>query len=103
MQNMFPVVMMTKRSAGLFSGRTRHLARHHKPSNVRARDIIKDLEIGTKVAIVPKGNFRNIPHPRYRGKIGTIIEKRGTAYVVEIRVMAATRKLVVPAVHLEKA
>ena len=55
------------------------------------------------MAIVPKGNFRNIPHPRYRGKIGTIIEKRGTAYVVELRIMDATRKLVVPAVHLEKA
>jgi hypothetical protein len=53
---------------------------------------------------VPKGNFRNIPHPRYRGRVGTVVEKRGFAYVVEIPVSSSTkRKLIVPQMHLEKA
>ncbi len=93
---------MTKRSAGLFAGRTRHLARHHRPSELSVSEIIKTFKVGDNVAIVPKGNFRNIPHPRYRGRIGRVIEKRGSAYVVEVQMMDATRKLVVPAIHLKR-
>ena len=93
---------MTRKSNGLFNGRTRHLARHHKPSTLSVRIFIKDFKVGDKVAIVPKGNFRDIPHPRYRGKIGDVIEKRGSAYVVRIKAMGAERTLVVPVRHLEK-
>ncbi len=93
---------MTKRSHGLFVGRTRHLARHHKPSRLNTGAIIKEFSIGDMVSIVPKGNMRNIPHPRYRGKTGTIIEKRGQAYVVTIKMMSTHRTLIVPAIHLEK-
>ncbi len=94
---------MTKRSHGLFSGRTRHLARHHKPSTLSVNDHIKEIKIGDKVAIVPKGNFRNIPHPRYRGRIGVVKAQRGNAFVVQVRIMNAQRTLIVPVVHLEKA
>ncbi len=93
---------MSERSHGLFVGRTRHLSRHHKPSSLGITSRIKSFEIGDKVAIVPKGNVKNIPHPRYRGKVGSIIEKRGSAYVVEVKMMSATRQLVVPTIHLEK-
>ena len=94
---------MTKRSSGLLSGRTRNLARHHRPSDQHISTFIKEFNIGDKVAIVPKGNIGNIPHPRYRGRVGTVIAKRGKAYTVEITIMGATRKLTVPVVHLEKA
>lgn len=94
---------MTKRSHGLFVGKTRHLARHHKPSSLSVNDYIKKFEIGEKVVIVPKGNTRDIPHPRYRGRVGKITEKRGSAYVVKVRIMSAERTLIVPAIHLEKA
>ncbi|MGC8538291.1 MAG: 50S ribosomal protein L21e [Candidatus Micrarchaeia archaeon] len=95
---------MTERSKGLFSGRTRHLARHHKPSKLGVTKLIKNFEVGDKVRIVPKGNFRDIPHPRYRGKVGTVVEKRGSAYVVSVDVSKSTRRrLVVPQRHLDKA
>lgn len=94
---------MTKKSRGLFVRKTRHLARHHKPSKLPVSSFIKDFAVGDKVSIVPKGNFKNIPHPRYRGRIGKIIEKRGSAYVVEVKIMDAKRKLTVSALHLEKA
>jgi large subunit ribosomal protein L21e len=93
---------MTKRSNGLFVGKTRHLARHHKPSSLNISETIKGFEIGDKVAIVPKGNFKNIPHPRYKGRIGTVMEKRGNSYVVELSMFNAKKKLVVPAIHLDK-
>ncbi len=93
---------MSKRSHGLFVGKTRHLARHHKPSQLSVSDHIKKFEVGDKVAIVPKGNFRDIPHPRYRGRVGTVMEKRGSAYVVTVTIMSAQRTLIVPGIHLER-
>ncbi|MCL4375724.1 hypothetical protein M1394_02910 [Candidatus Marsarchaeota archaeon] len=95
---------MTERSHGLFVGRTRHLARHHKPSKLSISNIIKNFEIGEKVIIVPKSNFKNIPHPRYRGKTAVVTEKRGDSYVVELYVSKSMkRKLIVPQLHLERA
>lgn len=94
---------MTKRSQGLFSGRTRNLARHHKPSTLGVSESIKSFKVGDNVAIIPKGNFKNAPHPRYRGKIGKVIEKRGSGYVVEISDFKSKKKLVVPVLHLRKA
>ncbi|MCL5100780.1 MAG: 50S ribosomal protein L21e [Candidatus Marsarchaeota archaeon] len=95
---------MTERSHGLFVGRTRHLSRHHKPSGLGITRFIKNFEVGNKVVIVPKSNMKNIPHPRYRGRIGVVVEKRGGAYVVEFNVSRSMkRKVIVPQVHLEKA
>ena len=93
---------MTRRSKGPLAGKTRNLTRHNKPSTLGVNDIIKSLKVGDKVAIVPKSNGRDIPHPRYKGRIGNIIEVRGASYIVEIKIMNAKRKIVVPAMHLDK-
>jgi large subunit ribosomal protein L21e len=63
---------------------------------------IKSFNNGDMVAIVPKGNFKDIPHPRYRGKIGKVVERRGNAYVVELKIMNSTKRLTIPALHLRK-
>ncbi|MDE1823583.1 MAG: 50S ribosomal protein L21e [Candidatus Micrarchaeota archaeon] len=95
---------MTGRSHGLFVGRTRQLARHNPPSRLGISKLLKSFAIGSRVLIMPKGNFNNIPHPRYRGRVGTVVEKRGGAYVVEVHTSKSTiRKLVVPQMHLDKA
>ncbi len=93
---------MTRRSQGLFVGKTRHLARHHKPSSLSVSESIKSFRAGDNVAIVPKGNFKNIPHPRYRGKVGKVIERRGNGYVVELNIFRSVKRLTVPVLHLKK-
>ncbi len=94
---------MSERSHGLFSGRARHLARHHKPSKLAIGKLLKNFNVGDKVAIVPKGVFKDIPHPRYRGRVGTVTGKRGGAYVVELMVSNKTKRtLVVNQRHLER-
>ncbi len=93
-----------QRSRGLFSGRSRHLARHNRPSKMTISEQIKRFESGDKVVVVPKGNFRDIPHPRYRGRIGRVLGRQGDAYIVEIGVSKSVRKkLVVPEAYLERA
>ncbi len=94
---------MSNNSKGQFSGRTRNIARHFKPSKLSVNHHIKEFEVGDTVAIVPKHNYRNAPHPRYRGRVGKITGKRGNAYVVEIRQLRAIKELVIPALHLERA
>ena len=69
------LICMSQRSHGLFVGRTRQLARHHKPSKLSINRFIKNFNINDRVIIIQKGNMRNIPHPRYKGRVGTVIEK----------------------------
>ena len=72
------------------------------PSNLSVGEHIKSFSNGDRVAIIPKGNIKNIPHPRYRGKIGKVVESRGNGYVVELKIFKSTKRLVVPALHLRK-
>lgn len=95
---------MSQRSHGLFVGRTRQLARHHRLSRLGITTLIKSFKIGDKAVILPKGNMRNIPHPRYKGRVGEVIEKRGDAYVVLVSTSKSKSvKIIVPQAHLEKA
>ena len=65
---------------------------------------MKSFELNDKVIIIPKGNFKNIPHPRYKGRVGSVIEKRGDAYVVLVSTSKSkSAKIIVPQMHLEKA
>lgn len=92
---------MSIRSKGTLSGRTRNLSRHSKKSMINVSSIIKEFNIGDSVAIVPRTLKENIPHPRYKGKIAKVIEKRGSAYVVTLKVMNATKKLIIPKIYLQ--
>jgi len=61
--------------------------------------MLQEYEIGEKVHIdIMPSYIRTAPHRRYQGKVGTIIEKRGRAYVVEIYVRRK-RKLIITTPH----
>ncbi len=92
-----------KHSSGFLRGKTRIMARHRKPSKLRVRDLVKSFNIGDSVVVLPNGRMGNAPHMRYRGKTGKIIDKRGSAYIIKLHVLDSWKKLVVPAVHLQKA
>jgi large subunit ribosomal protein L21e len=42
-----------------------------------------------------------IPHRRYHGRIGEIIDKRGRGYIVRVTLGNSTRELIVRTEHLE--
>ena len=93
-----------KRSLGKMSKRSRLFRRKASQPKLGLTKLVKSFSIGDEVIIDPKtGFFGGMPHPRYRGKRGKITGKRGEAYLMEIKVYSAMKKLVVPAVHLEKA
>jgi len=93
-----------KRSLGKMSKRSRLLRKRISERRLGVPRLVKTFEIGQAVCIDHKsGYFSGMPHPRYRGKRGVVVGRRGNAYLIEVKVYNAVKELIVPAVHLEIA
>jgi large subunit ribosomal protein L21e len=65
--------------------------------------LLADYEVGEKVIInIDSGIHKGMPHKRYQGKVGTIVEKRGRAYVVEIPQRKTSKLIVSTPEHLRR-
>lgn len=97
--NLLGVTM--RRSLGLISKRSRLLGK--KSQRLTIPQLVKSFEVGGRVIISPRTRFSGMPHPRYRGRSGIIVAKRGDAYLVKIRDGRMEKGLVIPAIHLHSA
>jgi large subunit ribosomal protein L21e len=62
---------------------------------------LREFEIGSKVIVrLEASERRGMPHPRYQGRVGTVIGKRGRAFEVEFNDGGKRKLLVSNAVHL---
>jgi len=85
-----------KKSKGLRT-KTRSLLKK-KP---RERGKIGLSKSGDKVMIkVDPGVHKGMPHRRYLGKIGTVIDKRGRSYLIGVRQGEAMKEIVVRPEHV---
>ena len=92
---------MGRKAKGPRAGTRRLLARKEK-RKLTVNDVMKQFDIGDYVAIkinpsVEKGR----PHPRFYGRTGRIVDKRGMAYVVEVRDGGKMKKIIVRPEHLK--
>lgn len=69
-------------------------------STVSVAQYMKTFNIGDSVVITPRAKFIGLPHMRYAGRHGKVIEKRGKSYIVIVGDFKATKKLVVSPIHL---
>lgn len=96
---------MSGRSKGYKSKSRGKLSKRVREKGVFSTDrIIQNFEPGSRATIlidpsVPKGQ----PHHRYHGRTGIIREKRGRAYVVEIRDGGSTKSIISRPEHLKMA
>lgn len=90
-----------KRSVGKLSRRSRILGRNVRRRRATAADIVKSIDVGARVQLVPYSKFEDFPHPRYAGRVGRVIGKRGRAYVVEIPDGGKRKQIITSAVHLK--
>ena len=88
-----------RRSLGKMSKRSRALGQSKRKLTIPG--LISGYSIGDCVAIDSQSKYSGMPHPRYRGRTGTIVAQRGKSYVVEISDMNATKQLIIPPVHLK--
>ena len=90
-------------SKGYYTGARRLLK---KPTREKGKLSITKLltkyEIGSKVIIIMDSSVqKSLPHKRFHGKTGIVLEKRGRGYVVSVSKGNSVRSIIVRSEHLE--
>ncbi|MGO8807398.1 MAG: 50S ribosomal protein L21e [Candidatus Bathyarchaeia archaeon] len=90
-------------SKGLYAG-TRSLLR--KPTREKGKPhigkILQVYQPGAQVIIRMDSSVqKSMPHKRFHGKIGTVIEKRGRGYVISVPQGNSIKQIIVRSEHIE--
>jgi large subunit ribosomal protein L21e len=93
---------MPRRSKGL---RSKGRGKFRKEPRMRGKFSVvqatQELPVGGKVAVIIEPTVTGgQPHHRYHGRVGVVREKRGKAYVIEIKDGGKVKTLVVGREHL---
>ncbi len=87
-----------------YRARTRRLLKK-KPrerGKIRLSKLLYRYQLGNRVVIkIDPSVHKGMPHKRYHGKIGTVIEKRGRSYIVSVTQGKAVKEIIVRPEHLE--
>lgn len=90
-----------KKSRGLRS-KTRQTLKQKPAYRPPITKFLQEFTIGQKVIIEQEpSSHKGMPHPRYKGRIGKIIGKRGKSYIVEIKDGNKVKKLISKPEHLK--
>src|SRR5512136_299932 len=64
--------------------------------------LLYEYQPGSQVVVkIEPSVHKGMPHRRYHGRVGTIVNKRGRSYVVSVSQGDATRVIIVRPEHLE--
>jgi large subunit ribosomal protein L21e len=90
-------------SKGYYAG-TRSLLR--KPTREKGKPklgkLLHEYQAGNQVIIkMDSSTQKSMPHKRFHGKIGLIVEKRGRGYVISVPQGDATKTIITRSEHLE--
>jgi large subunit ribosomal protein L21e len=92
---------MTKKSRG-FRAKTRFKLRQKVAYRPTVNKFLKEFEKNQTVVILQEpASQKGMPHPRFKGKTGRIIEKRGKSYIVQIVDGNKAKKLISRPEHLK--
>jgi large subunit ribosomal protein L21e len=65
--------------------------------------LLTRYDVGDKVVVkIDSGIHKGMPHKRYQGRVGTVVERRGRAYVVEIPQTKIVKTIIALPEHLRK-
>jgi len=87
-----------------YRARTRRLLkkRPRERGKIRLSKLLYQYELGNRVVIkIDPSVHKGMPHKRYHGKVGTVIEKRGRSYIVSVTQGKAVKEIIVKPEHLE--
>lgn len=93
---------MVKRTKG-YRFKTRKLLRKRPRERglVGLSRLLIEYKVGDLVHIdISPSNIKTAPHRRYQGKVGRIIEKRGKAYVIAVKVGGKIKKIITTKDHI---
>jgi large subunit ribosomal protein L21e len=65
--------------------------------------LLAEYEVGEKVIInIDPGIHRGMPHKRFQGKVGTVVERRGKAYILDIPQRKTSKFVIAGPEHVRK-
>ena len=65
--------------------------------------LLTDYQVGDKVVInIDPGIHKGMPHKRFQGKVGIVVEKRGRAYILDIPQRKTSKIIIATPEHLQK-
>ena len=69
---------------------------------LRLSKLLHEYQPGTSIVIkIDSSVHKGMPHRRYQGRVGTVLNKRGRSYVVSVSQGDAIREIIVRPEHLE--
>jgi large subunit ribosomal protein L21e len=69
---------------------------------MRLSKLLYEYQPGSRVVIkIDPGIQKGMPHRRYHGKVGVVIDKRGRSYIVSVTQGEAVKEIIVRPEHLE--
>jgi large subunit ribosomal protein L21e len=92
-----------RKSKGFRSGARRVLTKEPREhGKMRLSKLLYEYQPGNRVVIrIDSSVHKGMPHRRYHGRVGTIIDKRGRSYVISVSQGDAVREIIVRPEHLE--
>ena len=95
--------MCMRGSKGYYTGARRLLKKKHREKGrPQLGKLLIEYKVGSQVIVkMNSSTQKSLPHKRFHGKIGTVIEKRGRGYVVSVSQGDALKKIIVRSEHLE--
>ncbi len=81
--------------------RTREKFRRSCRDKFTVNDMLKRFSVGDGVAIKINSSFAGIPFRRFHGLTGSVLEKRGSAYIVQIKDGGKLKKIIAKPEHLK--
>lgn len=93
---------MGAKSKGLRCRSRKKLSKHPRERGMKGlSSLLQDYEVGQRVAIkIDPTRIETAPHRRFHGLTGTIVGRRGSAYVVEVFLGDKRKTLITEAEHL---
>ena len=65
--------------------------------------LLAQYDLGDKVVInIDPAIHKGMPHKRFQGKVATIVEKRGSAYVLDIPQRKTSKYVIAGPEHIQK-
>lgn len=95
---------MSWKSHGFRFKSGRKLKKKVRERGISLRKFLQEFEVGQRVIIdIEPASQKGMPHPRYQGRSGVVVGRRGRAFLVQIRDGSKLKTLISRPEHLKSA
>ena len=85
-----------------YRSRTRSKLGSAKRSKFKVEPLIREFAEGSRVAVrQDPSSHGGMPHTRYKGRVGVVRGKRGSAYIVDMTVGKKVKEIIAKPEHLK--